>query len=108
MASVWRVPIFTSASNSRGRAPSPSLQGGGLSRAGASEKAAGFFAGKGSKERTSNDDGMPSAAAAGALAAIARLNYHERFQPVRIGRWPFLFAGRFVPFMAVGTLVMKN
>ena len=50
----------------------------------------------------------PSAAAAGALAAIARLDYHEGFQVVRIGRWLFLFAGRSVPFMAVGTLVMKN
>jgi hypothetical protein len=51
---------------------------------------------------------MPSAAAADASTAIARLNHHEGFQPVRIGRWLFLFAGRSVPFMAVGTLVMKN
>ena len=43
-----------------------------------------------------------------AHAAIARLDYHEGFQLVWIGRRLFLFAGRSVPFMAVGTLVMKN
>jgi hypothetical protein len=42
------------------------------------------------------------------LAAIARLNYHEGFQLVRFGRRRFLFAGRSVQFMAVGTLVMEN
>jgi hypothetical protein len=51
---------------------------------------------------------MPRATAAGSLAAIARFNYHEVFQLVPCGRRLFLVAGRSVPFMAVGTLVMKN
>ncbi len=51
---------------------------------------------------------MRRATTAGSLAAIARLNYHEGFQLVRRGRRLFLIAGRSVPFMAVGTLVMKN
>jgi hypothetical protein len=51
---------------------------------------------------------MPRATAAGSLAAIARFNYHEGFQLVRRGRRLFFIAGRSVPFMAVGTLVMKD
>jgi hypothetical protein len=53
---------------------------------------------------------MPRATAAGSLAAIARFNYHEgfQFQLVRRGRRLFFIAGRSVPFMAVGTLVMKD
>jgi hypothetical protein len=54
------------------------------------------------------DDRVPPSTAADSSAAIARLDHYEGFQPVRIGRRLFLFAGRSVPLMAVGALVMKN
>jgi hypothetical protein len=51
---------------------------------------------------------MPRATAASSLVAIARFNYHEGFQLVRRGRRLFFIAGRSVPFMPIGTLVMKD
>jgi hypothetical protein len=62
----------------------------------------------GARNGPENDDRLPKSKAAGSLPTIASLNYHEGFQPVRIGRRLFLFTGRPVEFMAVGTLVMKN